>query len=364
MAAKIKNSTQNSSRRNKHKPRGVSGSAFDKVHWPYLPVLMIALVLLSASLQSGVLNASALNPKGKVLAYATSMGVSGLLSSTNSARASNGVASLRVNSKLNSAAQAKAEDMATRNYWSHNTPEGNPPWIFVSNQGYSYQKLGENLAAGFDTEQAVINGWLASPPHKENMLDGNFSEVGFGFANNADYTSAGGGPMTVVVAFYGKPTGTSQPAPAPTATAPQSKTPNVTPPAVQPPQPTPVELSPPTELATPAPQQETNQISQTKPKEQKPANTDSSKPPVTLALRTSKAHLAFAKVPVTSFATGMMSFIMIAAAGYFVSRHALSLRRSLVTSESFVIKHPLIDAGLIVIVGLAYILTQTAGYIQ
>src|SRR5438132_3215953 len=76
---------------------------------------------------------------------------------------------------------------------------------FCFKSGYLYQKLGENLAAGFSDEQSTVNGWMASPPHRENLLDSAFSDVGFGFANNPDYTSAGGGPMTIVVAFYGNP---------------------------------------------------------------------------------------------------------------------------------------------------------------
>lgn len=360
MSAKIKNG-QRAVRHQKHKPRGVSNSAFDRVHWPYLPVLMVALVLILVTVQSGVLNAAVRNPDGKVLAYATSMSASGLLSSTNSARASSGVAALGLNSKLNLAAQAKAEDMAARDYWSHNTPEGNPPWVFVSNQGYTYQKLGENLAAGFDNEQAAINGWLASPSHKENMLDQVFSEVGFGFANNANYTSAGGGPMTVVVAFYGKPAASGQPAPAPVAAAPQIKAPtSPQPTATQAPTPVPTEPS----SAAPSQQNNTAQPSLQQPARSAPVTTAEPTPGVTLAIRTSRAHLAFAKLPLSSFATGLMSFLMIAAAGYFVSRHILTLRRALATSESFIFRHPFIDVGLMVIVGLSYILTRTAGYIQ
>jgi hypothetical protein len=185
-----------------HRPKGVSSKNFEKVHWPYIPLVLLISLFLAFGVPSGRLAVAAKNPTGKVLSYATSMSVSGLLTATNSERANNNVATLSLNSKLDAAAQAKAEDMAARNYWSHNTPEGNPPWVFVTAQGYQYQKLGENLATGFSDEQSTISGWMASPPHRENLLDPAFSEVGFGYANNPNYTSGGGGPMTIVVAFY------------------------------------------------------------------------------------------------------------------------------------------------------------------
>src|SRR4051812_16245362 len=188
--AKIKNLA--GTRRHKHKPKGISTQAFEKVHWPYLPLLMFAVLLLTFGAQSGALQSALQHPNSKVLAYASNMSIGGLLTDTNASRAANGIGDLQLNGKLNAAAQAKANDMATRNYWSHYTPDGNPPWVFVTAQGYGYQKLGENLATGFNDEQATINGWMASPPHRENLLDPAFSEVGFGFANSADYTAAGG----------------------------------------------------------------------------------------------------------------------------------------------------------------------------
>lgn len=137
-------------------------------------------------------------------AYATEMSRSGLLSSTNIQRSNNGQSSLTINSKLNQAAQAKANDMVARNYWSHNTPDGKEPWVFFDAQGYIYTKAGENLAYGFDNSSATVIGWMNSPSHKANLLDSTFTEVGFGFANSSDYVTTG--EETIVVAMYaGRP---------------------------------------------------------------------------------------------------------------------------------------------------------------
>jgi hypothetical protein len=83
-----------------------------------------------------------------------------------------------------------------------------------------------------------------------------------------------------------------------------------------------------------------------------------------LGLQTSRAQVAFAKLPVSSFATGLATFGVIAAIGLWVSRHLLNLRRALMYSEAFAISHPLMDVGLLTIAALSYLLSQTAGLIQ
>lgn len=304
------------------------------------------------SSQSGALSAGLRNPTGNVLAYATSMSVNGLLSSTNGQRSSNGVASLSLNSKLNAAAQAKANDMASRNYWSHNTPEGNPPWVFVEAQGYSYQKLGENLAAGFSSEDATTGGWMASQPHRENMLDSAFSEVGFGFANNENYTSAGGGPMTVVVAHYGKPTVlASAPATAPVA-------------STKPQPPTSASQAEPASAAETAPASAEPVAEEVSSALQQPFTSEGLTPGTELAATTSRIQALLGSLPAANVATTFAIFGALAAMGLWISRHALSVRRAIVMGETFAVRHPLVDVSLITIAGLFYLLSRTAGLIQ
>ncbi|HLG91078.1 MAG TPA: CAP domain-containing protein, partial [Candidatus Saccharimonadales bacterium] len=213
--------------------------------------------------------------------------------------------------------------------------------------GYSYQKLGENLAAGFSSEQSTVNGWMGSAPHRENLLDSAFSEVGFGWANNPDYTSAGGGPMTIVVAFYGKPqvlsaqTSTKTvPSPAPAKTAAPA-------PAAKPAE----ETEP-----TPAPAEPEAPVS--------PPNTESTISPDELAGTSSRAQLVLANFPIAKFATTFALLGAAAAIAIWLSRHVLAVRRTLTKSERFAIRHPLLDLGLLIIAALSYLLTQTAGFIQ
>lgn len=185
-----------------------------KVYHPFMPLLlMITGALLVFSAISGGKPAKPTASRGArpvnspVLAYATSTSSQGLLNYTNQRRTAANLGILTANTKLTQAAQNKANDMATRNYWSHNTPDGSPPWTFITNAGYSYDKAGENLACGFDESSDVITGWYNSQSHRENLLHPDYTEVGFGIANAEGY-NCGNIPatqQTIVVAMYGKP---------------------------------------------------------------------------------------------------------------------------------------------------------------
>jgi hypothetical protein len=347
--AKIKARNSDS---HKTKPKGINSKSFERVYWPYIPLVAAISILLTLSSSGGALKAAVHHPLGRVLSYSTSMSIGGLLADSNAQRAANGVSNLALNDKLDAAAQANADDMAARNYWSHYTPEGNPPWIWVNNQGYSYQKLGQNLATGFSDEQSTINGWMASPPHRQNLLDSAFSQVGFGFANNPDYTAAGGGPMTIVVAFYGEPKvlGASTTTPPPAAPA-KTSTPSA--PVSQAPVAQPV-ASPPPAALSPA---ESDQ-----PK--LPATTTTPKAKITPSTSTSNLQLAAPTKsygPLASKLSVILAAVIILA---WANKHIRKLHRFLLKGERYFVGHPLTDIGLLLIAAMLFVLSQTAGLIQ
>ncbi|HET7320826.1 MAG TPA: CAP domain-containing protein [Candidatus Saccharimonadales bacterium] len=153
-----------------------------------------------------------------------SFDIGSLLAYSNNQRAAAGEGYLNLNGALDSAAQAKANDMVSENYWGHYSPSGASPWTFISNAGYGYSAAGENLAYGFASSADVITAWMNSAEHRANLLNGGFVDVGFGIANSPNYV--GTGPETIVVAEYGTPLYTPPPAPAYTApAAPTSSTP-------------------------------------------------------------------------------------------------------------------------------------------
>jgi hypothetical protein len=163
-----------------------------------------------------------------------SFDIGSLLAYSNNQRAAAGERYLNLNGALDSAAQAKANDMVAENYWGHYSPGGASPWTFISNAGYGYSAAGENLAYGFASSADVITAWMNSAEHRANLLNGGFVDVGFGIANSPDYV--GTGPETIVVAEYGTLLYTPPPAPAYTApaapTAPSAPAPATSSPAL------------------------------------------------------------------------------------------------------------------------------------
>ena len=117
-----------------------------------------------------------------VLGIQTNITVDQLLVLTNAKRAEYGFSPLTLNNQLSNAAALKAEDMFVKDYWAHNSPDGKTPWVFIKEVGYNYVYAGENLARGFNSAEEVVNAWMASPKHRDNLLFKNYSDVGFSVA--------------------------------------------------------------------------------------------------------------------------------------------------------------------------------------
>ena len=115
----------------------------------------------------------------QVLGQTTNISPEVLLLLTNKYREQNGLSPLSLHSDLSQAALLKVQYMLENNYWAHNAPDGTTPWVFVKQVGYEYAYAGENLARGFATSEEVVDAWMASPSHKENMLSGNYEDIGF-----------------------------------------------------------------------------------------------------------------------------------------------------------------------------------------
>lgn len=134
-----------------------------------------------------------------VLGYATDIHVTALLDATNEKRSEAGLTLLTLNDTLSQAAANKAVDMFSKNYWAHNSPEGKTPWDFIVGSGYRYTVAGENLAKNFSTSRNVVDAWMASPTHKENILKQSYRDVGFAVVNGI----LNGEETTLVVQMFG-----------------------------------------------------------------------------------------------------------------------------------------------------------------
>lgn len=101
---------------------------------------------------------------------------------TNEERRTQNLSTLTVSPILNNAAQMKANDMATKGYFAHTSPEGITPWYWLVQAGYQYQYAGENLAINFSDSKDVTTAWMNSPTHRANIVKENYTEVGTGIA--------------------------------------------------------------------------------------------------------------------------------------------------------------------------------------
>lgn len=120
---------------------------------------------------------------------------------TNSARADEGKSPLIRSATLGEAARLKAEDMAQNNYFAHWSPTGVSPWYWFNQVGYTYKHAGENLAVHFTDSSAVVDAWLQSPTHRENIMSGQYTEIGIGTAKG-EYE---GYDTVFVVQMFGTP---------------------------------------------------------------------------------------------------------------------------------------------------------------
>lgn len=110
----------------------------------------------------------------------------GIIDLTNQARAGANVPSLSASPALMTAAQLHSGDMARLNLMSHGLP--GVPLASLTDRAayvhYRYQRLGENIAYNQADAAGVVASWMSSPPHRENMLDPSFTQIGVGVSWN------------------------------------------------------------------------------------------------------------------------------------------------------------------------------------
>lgn len=99
----------------------------------------------------------------------------------NQERAQRNLKPLTWNDQLAQVARAHSKDMSERNFMSHTNPDGLSPFDRMKNSGIRYTMAAENIAAGQPTPEAVMEGWMNSPGHRENILNPDLTELGVGF---------------------------------------------------------------------------------------------------------------------------------------------------------------------------------------
>lgn len=100
----------------------------------------------------------------------------------NEERAIHGVRPLSRDDRLLDAARAHSEDMATNDYFDHDSQDGRSPGTRILEAGYSWNTYGENIAYGYRSPESVMSGWMNSPGHRNNILNSSFCDLGVGFS--------------------------------------------------------------------------------------------------------------------------------------------------------------------------------------
>lgn len=105
----------------------------------------------------------------------------------NEIRRENGLKALSYDWELARVARYKSQDMKDNRYFSHNSPVYGTPFQMMKSFGISYRSAGENIARGYSTPQAVVNGWMNSPGHRANILNSGYTRIGVGYVADGNY---------------------------------------------------------------------------------------------------------------------------------------------------------------------------------
>ena len=175
-------------------PRHTNNFTAKLLHHDFLTIYLIIAILFGVGIKH-------IQQTGNILGYATDVTVQKLYELTNAERSKINLNGLNYNDELAAAAKQKAEDMFAKDYWSHYGPAGETPWQFILASGYQYEYAGENLAKNFMFSDGVVNAWLDSTTHRDNLLRREYTDVGFAVVNGI----LNGEETTLVVQMFGKP---------------------------------------------------------------------------------------------------------------------------------------------------------------
>lgn len=105
----------------------------------------------------------------------------------NEHRRKNGLKELSEDWQLSRVARYKSQDMRDKKYFSHTSPTYGSPFQMIKSFGISYKTAGENIAKGYKTPKAVVDGWMNSSGHRANILNSSFTHIGVGYVADGNY---------------------------------------------------------------------------------------------------------------------------------------------------------------------------------
>jgi uncharacterized protein YkwD len=157
----------------------------------------IAAVALITPAQAAAACEGADSPPAELTKHARTVTVRCLI---NEQRAAHGLRALHNDRRLASAARRHSADMVAHSYFAHDSRSGAPFSARIAQTGWMRRRrrwsIGENLGwgtGGLATPRAIVDAWMASPPHRETLLNGVYRAVGIGVTLGAPVRGAGDG---------------------------------------------------------------------------------------------------------------------------------------------------------------------------
>ena len=125
------------------------------------------------------------SPPAASSAYTAS--VSRIFELINVERRRRGLRALVFNAQLDQMARIQATNMAYFQKMAHVIPQAQLPALSdrASSVGYFYAEVAENIALGYQSPEAVVQGWMNSPGHRANILNPGVVETGIAIARSA-----------------------------------------------------------------------------------------------------------------------------------------------------------------------------------
>ena|SRR5687767_535802 len=154
---------------------------------PPLLLLLVAQTLLSAQ------------ETDKSVCSTCEITVENVIARMNVYRAEQNLPPLREDPRLAQAARDRVKHMEELAYWSHEGPDGMSPFVWLAARDYPYWTAGENLATGFETAGLLVESWMESRGHRENILADKFEDCGVAIIDGATTGPSTG--KSVVVLF-------------------------------------------------------------------------------------------------------------------------------------------------------------------
>lgn len=105
-----------------------------------------------------------------------------IITEVNDERVARGLTPLAQNRMLDNASLQKAISLSKIQSLIHTKSQDGVAWSFINDAGYLYEIAGENLAVNFQNEEEIVDHWMNSPSHRENILRPDFADVGVAVA--------------------------------------------------------------------------------------------------------------------------------------------------------------------------------------